>query len=41
MVFRHSGNLPAAQLDEVIATIEMLDIDVWVAEQANSDRGQS
>jgi thioredoxin reductase (NADPH) len=38
MVFRHSGMLPAAQLEDVIAKIKEFDIDAVIAEQANAEQ---
>jgi thioredoxin reductase (NADPH) len=37
MVFRHSGMLPAAQLDGVIAQLKELDVEAAIAEQASSE----
>jgi thioredoxin reductase (NADPH) len=40
MVFRHSGMLPAQQLDEVIETIKAFDIDAAIAENAAAEAEQ-
>lgn len=37
MVFRHSGMLPAKDLEEVIGQIKALDVDAALAEQAKTD----
>lgn len=37
MVFRHSGMLPAKDLEEVIGQIKALDADAALAEQAKTD----
>ena len=39
MVFRHSGMLPAKDLEDVIDQIKELDVDAAIAEQANDRRG--
>jgi thioredoxin reductase (NADPH) len=38
MVFRHSGMLPAQQLDEVIETIKAFDIDAAIAEKGDAEQ---
>jgi thioredoxin reductase (NADPH) len=38
MVFRHSGMLPAAQLDEVIETIKAFDIDAAIAAKDDAEQ---
>ena len=38
MVFRHSGMLPAKELDSLIAQVKDLDIEAALAEQAASER---
>jgi thioredoxin reductase (NADPH) len=38
MVFRHSGMLPAQQLDEVIETIKAFDIDAAIAAKADAEQ---
>jgi thioredoxin reductase (NADPH) len=38
MVFRHSGMLPAQQLDEVIETIRAFDIDAAIAAKADTEQ---
>jgi thioredoxin reductase (NADPH) len=40
MVFRHSGMLPATQLDEVIETIKAFDIDAAIAAKDEVDAEQ-
>ncbi len=37
MVFRHSGMLPAKQLDEIIGQIKDLDVEAALAAQQDSD----
>lgn len=37
MVFRHSGMLPAKDLEEVIGQLKELDIDAAIAEQAKAE----
>jgi thioredoxin reductase (NADPH) len=37
MVFRHSGMLPAKQLDEIIVQIKDLDVDAALAAQSDAD----
>jgi thioredoxin reductase (NADPH) len=37
MVFRHSGMLPAKDLEDVIGQIKELDIDAAIAEQAKAE----
>lgn len=38
MVFRHSGMLPAKELDDIIVQIKDLDVDAAIAEQAASEQ---
>ena len=38
MVFRHSGMLPAAQLEDVISKIKEFDIDAAIAEDAKAEQ---
>jgi thioredoxin reductase (NADPH) len=38
MVFRHSGMLPADQLEDVIGKIKEFDIDAVIAEQAGAEQ---
>ena len=37
MVFRHSGMLPAKDLEDVIGQIKELDVDAAIAEQASAE----
>jgi thioredoxin reductase (NADPH) len=38
MVFRHSGMLPAAELENVIDKIKEFDVDAAIAEGANAEQ---
>jgi thioredoxin reductase (NADPH) len=38
MVFRHSGMLPAAQLDDLIGQLKALDVEAALAAQAESEQ---
>lgn len=38
MVFRHSGMLPAAQLDGIITQLKELDVEAALAEQADAEQ---